>query len=87
MQQMPSNRPPMMMHNTMPPALPLLNNNYPTRPKDQTDMFMPDAKRQRTDAGAPPPPPASSIPPPPPSTAVSLFFYVYENLLLFNNIT
>jgi len=62
---MPSNRPPMMMHNTMPPALPLLNNNYSTRPKDQSDLFMPDAKRQRTEAGAPPPPPAAAIPPPP----------------------
>ncbi|ORX56120.1 hypothetical protein BCR36DRAFT_410149 [Piromyces finnis] len=69
MQQMPSSRPPMMMHNNMPPALPLLNNNYATRPKDQNDMFMPDAKRQRTDSSVPPPPMGNNLPPPPPSTS------------------
>ncbi|KAG4085680.1 hypothetical protein H8356DRAFT_1282692 [Neocallimastix lanati (nom. inval.)] len=64
MQQMPSNRPPMMMHNTIPPALPLLNNNYPGKPVNkEQNMYMPDPKRQRTDSIVPPP--VSSIPPPP----------------------
>jgi len=79
---MPSNRPPMMMHNTMPPALPLLNNNYPGKPtKDQNEMFMPDAKRRRTDpevppppaTAVPPPPMINNLPPPPPSVAVIFF--------------
>jgi len=67
MPQIPSNRPPMMMHNSIPPALPLLNNNFTakTANKDQGDMFMPDPKRQRTDTMAPPPPPVSAVPPPP----------------------
>jgi len=80
------NRPPMMMHNTIPPALPLLNNNYsatrptpPPLPKDQNEMYMPDAKRQRIDSSVPPPPATvppppmpSSLPPPPPAAAITV---------------
>jgi len=75
---MPSNRPPMMMPNTIPPALPLLNNNYSAKNKEQNDMFMPDAKRQRTEAAppppasVPPPPMGNSLPPPPPASNITV---------------
>jgi len=85
MQQMPSNRPPMMMHNTIPPALPLLNNNYPGKPVNkEQNMYMPDPKRQRTDSivpppvsSIPPPPMGNNLPPPPPPASVIFFFLFF----------